>query len=83
MQSLLEFILLRIIKFPEDLAIEKNEEAGFQKYLIKLNEEDYGRVIGKGGKVIRAIRKLAQVRAIKDQLRVRIELVEDKPFTAQ
>ncbi len=83
MQSLLEFILLRIIKFPEDLVIEKNEEAGFQKYLIKLNEEDYGRVIGKGGKVIRAIRKLAQVRAIKDQLRVRIELVEDRPFTAQ
>lgn len=83
MQSLLEFILLRIIKFPEDLVIEKNEEAGFQKYLIKLNEEDYGRVIGKGGKVIRAIRKLAQVRAIKDQLRVRIELVEDQPFTAQ
>ena len=60
------------------MAIEKNEEAGFQKYLIKLNEEDYGRVIGKGGKVIRAIRKLAQVRAIKEQFRVRIELVEDK-----
>ncbi len=78
MQSLLEFILLRLIKFPEDLVIEKVEEFGFHKYLIQLNEEDYGRVIGKGGKVIRAIRKLAQVRAIKEQLRVRIELVENK-----
>ena len=78
MKTLLEFILLRLIKFPEDLKIEEMEEFGYHKYLIQLNEEDYGRVIGKGGKVIRAIRKLAQVRAIKEQLRVRVELVEDK-----
>ncbi len=78
MKTLLEFVLLRLIKFPEDLKIEEVEEFGYQKYLIQLNEEDYGRVIGKGGKVIRAIRKLAQVRAIKEQFRVRIELVENK-----
>jgi predicted RNA-binding protein YlqC (UPF0109 family) len=78
MKSLLEFILLRLIKFPEDLSIEKVDEQMFQRYLISLNEEDYGRVIGRGGKVIRAIRKLAQVRAIKEQVRVKIELSEDK-----
>jgi len=78
MKTLLEFVLLRLIKFPEDLKIEEVEEFGYRKYLIQLNEEDYGRVIGKGGKVIRAIRKLAQVRAIKEQIRVRIELLEDK-----
>lgn len=78
MKSLLEFILLRIIKFPEDLVIDELEEFAYHKYLIQLNEEDYGRVIGKGGKVIRAIRKLAQVRAIKEQIHVRVELVENK-----
>jgi predicted RNA-binding protein YlqC (UPF0109 family) len=77
MKSLLEFVLLRLIKFPEDLKIDEIEEFGHHKYLIKLNEEDYGRVIGKGGKVIRAIRKLAQTRAIKDQVRVRVDLLED------
>jgi len=50
MKTLLEFVLLRLIKFPEDLKIEEVEEAGYRKYLIQLNEEDYGRVIGKGGK---------------------------------
>lgn len=78
MKTLLEFILLRLIKFPEDLKIEELEEFGYHKFLIELNEEDYGRVIGKGGKVIRAIRKLAQVRAIKEQIRIRIELLEDR-----
>jgi uncharacterized protein len=77
MKSLLEFVLLRLVKFPEDLKIDELEEFGYRKYLIKLNEEDYGRVIGKGGKVIRAIRKLVQTRAIKEQVRVRVDLVED------
>jgi uncharacterized protein len=78
MKSLLEFVLLRLIKFPEDLKIDETEEFGYHKYLIDLNEEDYGRVIGKGGKVIRAIRKLAQTRAIKEQMRVRVDLLENK-----
>lgn len=78
MKSLLEFILLRLIKFPEDLEIEEVEEFGYSKYIIHLNTEDFGRVIGRGGKMIRAIRKLAQVRAVKDQLRVRVELAEDQ-----
>ena len=77
MKSLLEFILLRLIKFPEDLEIEELEEFGYHKYLIHLNAEDVGRVIGRGGKVIRSIRKVAQVRAVKDHLRVRIELAEE------
>lgn len=76
MKSLLEFVLLRLIKFPEDLDIEEKEELGYHQYLIHLNQEDLGRVIGRGGKMIRAIRKIAQVRAVKDHLRVRIELAE-------
>jgi len=78
MKSLLEFILLRLIKFPEDLEIEEIEEFGFHKYLIHLNPEDLGRVIGRNGRVIRSIRKIAQVRAVKDQIRVRVELAEER-----
>ena len=77
MQSLLEFLLLRLIKFPEDLQIELQEDEAYQRYLIHLNPEDIGRVIGRRGQVIRALRKLAQVRAVKDQIRVRIELAEE------
>ena len=77
MKSLLEFILLRLLKFPEELEVEEIEEFGHHKYLIHLNPEDIGRVIGRNGKMIRAIRKVAQVRAVKDGLRVRVELAEE------
>lgn len=77
MKSLLEFILLRMVLHPEDVEVTEIEEAGLHTYQLKLHPEDVGRVIGRGGNVIRAIRKLASVRAVKDHLRVRVVLQED------
>jgi predicted RNA-binding protein YlqC (UPF0109 family) len=77
MKSLLEFILLRMVEHPEDLEITEVEEMGLTVYKLKLHPDDIGRVIGRGGNVIKAIRKLAQVRAVKDHLRVRVVLQEE------
>ncbi len=77
MKSLLEFILLRMVEHPEDLEINEVEEMGLTVYKLKLHPDDIGRVIGRGGNVIKAIRKLAQVRAVKDHLRVRVVLQEE------
>ena len=77
MKSLLEFILLRMVEHPEDLEINEVEEMGLTIYKLKLHPDDIGRVIGRAGNVIKAIRKLAQVRAVKDHLRIRVVLQED------
>ena len=77
MKSLLEFILLRMVEHPEDLEITEVEEMGLTVYKLKLHPDDIGRVIGRGGNVIKAIRKLAQLRAVKDHLRVRVVLQEE------
>ncbi len=76
MKSLLEFILLRMVEHPEDLEINEVEEMGLTVYKLKLHPDDIGRVIGRGGNMIKAIRKLAQVRAVKDHLRVRVVIEE-------
>lgn len=77
MKSLLEFILLRMVEHPEDLEITEVEEMGLTVFKLKLHPDDIGRVIGRGGNVIKAIRKLSQVRAVKDRLRVRVVLQEE------
>lgn len=77
MKSLLEFILLRMVEHPEDLEITEVDEMGLTVFKLKLHPDDIGRVIGRGGNVIKAIRKLAQVRAVKDHLRVRVVLQEE------
>jgi predicted RNA-binding protein YlqC (UPF0109 family) len=77
MKSLLEFILLRMVEHPEDLEITEVDEMGLTVFKLKLHPDDIGRVIGRGGNVIKAIRKLSQVRAVKDHLRVRVVLQEE------
>ncbi len=77
MKSLLEFILLRMVEHPEDLKIDEVQEMGLTIYKLKLHPDDVGRVIGRSGNAIKAIRKLASVRAVKERLRVRVVLQED------
>lgn len=76
MKSLLEFILLRMVEHPAELSITETQEMGSVLYKLKLHPDDVGRVIGRSGNVIKALRKLAQVRAVKERLRVRIVLDE-------
>lgn len=76
MRELLEIILKNITTNPEDIRIEESEEEGRQVYTIFVHPEDMGRVIGKNGKVIRAIRSLAHVVAIRQGLRFRINVAE-------
>jgi uncharacterized protein len=74
MKNLLEYLLIHLVDYPEDVVIEENEtDRGFE-YLLKVNPEDMGRVIGKRGAVIESIRSIAKVRAVKEGIRVFIKL---------
>lgn len=80
MKDLIEFIVLKIVEFPDEVEIvetgpeEGNSIGNYQEYLIKCNEADKGRVIGKNGKIINSIRNILQARAVKDNCRVRISV---------
>jgi len=77
MKNLLEFILVHLVTHPE--SVEVTETAGFNGpvFQLKVHDEDIGRVIGKQGKIIKAIRKIAQVKAVKEGIFVQILLDQD------
>lgn len=77
MKTLLEFILNRLVSFPEDVQVEETEENGVFYYTISVNSEDIGRVIGKNGSVINAIRTISKIKAIKDGIRVQVEIADE------
>ena len=77
MKQLLEYIIPNIVNHPEDVVITQEESEGAINLFIKVNPEDMGRVIGKSGKVIKAIRQIGRIIAIKKGIRVNIDVVDE------
>jgi len=74
MKNLLEYILIHLVDFPEDVQIAESQDGDMWIYTITVNQEDIGRVIGKGGSVIQAIRNIAKIRAVKEGIHAQIVL---------
>lgn len=77
MKDLLELILKNIVTNPDAIEITVGQEEDKEVYTIKVDPADMGRVIGKSGKVIKAIRALAHVVAIRQNKRFRINLADE------
>lgn len=77
MKDALLFLVSSIVDNPKDVSVEEKEEEGIVTFTIKLAKEDIGKVIGKEGKVIRALRNAMKIKAIKENKRIQISLSED------
>ena len=76
-KELVEFIVKHLVTQADSVEVECNEEDGGSKILIRVAHEDVGRVIGKRGATINAIRLLAKAAAVKAGERVDVDIVED------
>ena len=77
MKNFIEYLVKEIVKHPEEVSVSQEDVEGTQIYTISVNNEDMGLVIGKQGRTIRSIRDLTKAKAIKENVRIRIELHED------
>jgi predicted RNA-binding protein YlqC (UPF0109 family) len=85
-QEFIEYVVIQLIDHPEDAAVihEADEDGGnHHEYWLRLNQEDVGRVIGRNGSTIAAIRSLAMAAAQKNDLRVAVEIEEDEEEAAR
>jgi predicted RNA-binding protein YlqC (UPF0109 family) len=76
MKNLLEFLLIHLVQHPEDVNIDESEGERETVYTIHVHADDMGRIIGKNGSIIQAIRNIAKVRAIKEGIRAQIVLAD-------
>lgn len=58
MKQLLQTILQPIVRHPESLTITETTEDRKVVYTVNAHEEDIGRIIGKGGRAIKAARTI-------------------------
>ncbi len=75
--GLVKTLVFPLIEFEEDLDIQASESEDGGIYIeIRVNEEDAGKVIGRQGRVIKAIRTLARAAASRTGTSVEVELID-------
>ncbi|MBO5214543.1 MAG: KH domain-containing protein [Clostridia bacterium] len=73
MEELILYIVKALVKNPDAVTVAQGEEQdGVTTYHLTVAEEDKGYVIGRQGKVAKAIRAIVKTAAIKENKKVRV-----------
>ena len=77
MRELLEFLARALVDRPERVQVEEFEEDDGTLVLeLSVDDGDYGKVIGRGGRTAQALRTVIKAAAVKDNRRVLVDIVE-------
>jgi len=77
MEELLTKVVKGFVDHPKDVKVTATEsEEGVSILSLSVNPEDMGKVIGKGGKVAKALRLMLRIPAMKQSRRVNLEILE-------
>ena len=76
MKEFLEFAVGELIDHPEEIVLREEDRGGTCNYLLELPRSEVGKVIGKQGHTIRALRNLLAATASRQGKRVSLEIVE-------
>ena len=81
MQAFLEFVVKGLVAQPDAVTITPVERNGMTIFEVRVSPEDMGRIIGKQGVTINAIRSLLQAGSARKGLRCLLEVVDSTPPT--
>ena len=77
MRELLVYLARSLVDRPDEVSVEEFEEDDGTLVLeLSVADDDYGMVIGRGGRTAQAIRTVVKAAAVKDNRRVLIDIVE-------
>jgi predicted RNA-binding protein YlqC (UPF0109 family) len=79
MQAFLEFVVKGLVSHPDAVTVTPVTRDALTIYELRMHPDDVGKVIGRQGITINAIRSLLLAGSAKKNLRCSLEIVEDKP----
>lgn len=76
--GLVQTVVRPLIEFEDDFEISAYEEQGNTIVVeLRVNEADAGKVIGRQGRVIKAVRTIARAAAAQEDAHVEVELIDE------
>jgi hypothetical protein len=77
MQAFLEYVVKGLVQKPEAVSVTPTDRAGMTVYELRLDAQDVGKIIGRQGQTINAIRSLLTAGSAKKGIRCSLEIVEE------
>ncbi len=76
MEDLIRLLIEPLVTDPKKIKIEKLSDDNQTKYLVHIPKVDIAKVIGSRGKMVKAIKNLVKIRAIKENVFCSLDVVE-------
>ncbi|WP_295255232.1 KH domain-containing protein [Veillonella sp.] len=75
MKELITLIAKSLVKQPEAVSVTVTVKGDVEVYEVHVAPEDMGKVIGKRGRIAKAIRAVAKAAAIKENKKISVDIV--------
>jgi hypothetical protein len=76
MAELLEFLARKLVDEPEAVRVERVEEEDTVVLRLHVAQDDLGKVIGRQGRIARALRTIVRAGSVRERRRVQLEIVD-------
>jgi predicted RNA-binding protein YlqC (UPF0109 family) len=74
MQELVEFIAKNLVDKPDEVKVTEDKQRGRIVIKLEVGEDDYGRVIGRNGRIAQSMRALLKVSAVRHREYASLEI---------
>ncbi|MBP1968126.1 putative RNA-binding protein YlqC (UPF0109 family) [Virgibacillus natechei] len=75
MKALIETIVTSLVDHPEDIVVSESEEDTKIVYHLTVNQDDVGKVIGKNGRIAKAIRTVVYASKTDAEKRIYLDIM--------
>ena len=76
MKEILEIIITNLVEDKSAVKIEEILDGDIVTYKVEVSESDMGKVIGKRGRIAKAVRTVTKAIALKENKKINIEFVD-------
>ena len=75
MKEIVEIIAKALVDHPDEVVVDEKDEDRMTVFELHVAQEDMGKVIGKQGRIAKAMRTVVKAAATRENKRVTVEIV--------
>ena len=75
MKELLTYLIQNLVDHPDEVSVTEREAGGGTVFEVRVADGDMGKVIGRQGRIAKAIRTLMKTSAAHDNIRVNVDIM--------